>query len=104
MKVITTGCLLLAILAMQGACFRTRQEVQQLDAVSYIQFTGKTENSRVVLKQGQTPVWSLVQINPGSRYSVKPGTYDIEVIRQGKTVVRRQIFLADLQTFEVRVP
>ena len=86
------------------ACYGTRQEARQLDAVSYLVFTGNAHDCTAILRQDGKAVWPGTEISDEARYTVKPGVYELVVQRAGRMVVRRLIYLEDQQTFEVRIP
>jgi len=97
---------LVTLSVLVTACFGTRHEARQVDAVSVILFTGEPAGCTATLvrdRDGAT-VWSGREISSGVRYRVTPGVYALTIKRGGRTVVRRQIFLGDQQDFEVRVP
>jgi len=102
-RYVVFGAVVLAAMTL-AACYGTRQEARQLDAVSYLSFTGNVQDCTAILRQDGETVWPGTEIARRARYTVEPGVYELTVQRAGKVIVRRLIYLEDQQTFEVRIP
>jgi uncharacterized membrane protein len=93
----------LGLLVFMG-CFAQRNEVVQKDSVSAIQFTGSTENATFAVYSNGNVVYGLTKVDKGLRYTLRPGVYRIEVTKGGYNVVKRQLFVGDGETQEIRIP
>lgn len=97
------------LVALLSAC-GSYQAVTQVDSVGYIQFTGEPSNEQILIN-GQnvgTLGDSLESFDLNgktvTRVQVTPGTHEVEVRRDGKTVVKRKIYLSDGNNAEVNLP
>jgi hypothetical protein len=97
------AALLAAVVA--GGCFKARNETVQVESLGYLQFSGHTQGAVATASRGETVVLNALPL-PEKRtsYTIRPGTYLVVVERGGAVVVRRQIYVADGTTVEVRVP
>ena len=97
--------LLLALsIVTLGGCFHQRDEVKQVESLSYLRFIGHVEGAVVTVSRDGTAVMSDVVVAPQTSYTVRPGTYLVTVVRGGAEVVRRKLYVSDGHTVEVRIP
>jgi hypothetical protein len=96
------GVLLAAALA--PGCFRSRDQVTAKESIGYFQFTGAIEGARATVKNDTKTFYDQVELQPNTRYSIRPGNYDVVVEKEGRVVVRRRLFVAEDQSREVAVP
>lgn len=95
---------LLLATALTSGCFRSREQVTAKESIGYVQFTGAVEGAQATVKNDQRVFYDSVALAPNTRYSIRPGTYEVVVVRSGETVVRRRLFIGAGHTQEVRVP
>ena len=85
-------------------CFAQRNETVQKDALSYLLFSGSSQEASFSAYKENTPVYDNVKIQPKQRYSIAPGTYRLEVRHKGEIISNRLLFFSDGQTQEIRLP
>ena len=98
--------LLLALALAAPACYRSRNEVVQVESLGKIRFVGNVEGGvATVTRDSEVLVDHVVLMpEPIIDYSVRPGIYQIVVEKNGGPVVHRKLYVADGQVLEVRVP
>ena len=94
----------LGFIGILNGCFSQRNEVIQKDALSYLLFSGPSEEVFFSVYKENTAVYENVEIQPAHRYSIVPGTYRVEVRHKGEVVTNRNLFFSDGQTQEIRLP
>lgn len=105
MKRVLLLTIVLLLLVLLSGCFRSRNEVVQSDPVAYLKFTGNIKGVVVtVTRDDGRVVMREVTVKARKRYTTKPGTCEVLVVRDGEPIVHRKLFVVDGQTSEVRVP
>lgn len=99
------AAVLVCLSALSVGCFRANRAVVQKDDLAILSFTGSITEVSFTLERddGQLAV-PRTWIEEGKRYSVSPGVAVLTVERDGKTVVRRKLYLVSGQTSEVQLP
>jgi hypothetical protein len=102
---LATLALLVAVstLSLPG-CFHQRSEVKQVESLSYLKFVGNVRGAVATVTRDGKPVITSIELAASTSYTVRPGTYQVSVVKGDIEVVRRNIYVADGTTAEVRVP
>ncbi len=101
----TASFVALALVALVASgCFRSKQEIRQLDDGGYLVFLGKTSGCEAVVSAEGREVLRLDTLRDGVKVPIESGTYVVTVRRDGEPVVERRVFLDHRSTFEIRVP
>ena len=98
--------ILLALALAAPACYRSRNEVVQLESLGYIRFVGNVEGGVATVTRDTVVLVDHAPLTaePITDFSVRPGMYRVVVEKPGGTVVHREVYVADGQVLEVRVP
>lgn len=96
------------LVSLLSAC-GTYQSTTQTDKASYIQLSGNSKGVSIAIDGKQ--IGTLSDFEPFdlegtevTRFEVSTGTHEIEAFRDGITIVKRKIFVAEGNVFEVRLP
>ena len=96
------GILLVPVLT--AGCFRSTDQVVAKESIGYFQFTGQVQGATATVKNDQKTFYDQVALDPNTRYSIRPGNYDVVVTRDGEVVVHRRVFVAEGHAREIEVP
>lgn len=94
----------IAVLSLVWGLFACgyREGVENTDRRAYLYFTGYTRQVEVVVDDFPFDVGQQMTVN--DRYQIQPGEHLVEVKHDGRTLVRRQIQVADGAAREIQVP
>jgi len=90
-----------------------REGVRQPDNLSYIWFSGNTDDTVAIIDGNESFKVDLTYINSEGEkvkkdgktlYEVKPGKHEILVKRNGEIIIHRVLMISPGATKEVRVP
>lgn len=117
-RIILTVLLLLFV----SACGYQSGQIQKQEE-SFVKFTGTWENAEVYFDNAPVIVLAYKDVATGNdgeyvgnetetttrekpvlTYSLSPGKHRVKIIRDGRVVVNRVLFLGDQSTMEVRIP
>ena len=92
--IITTATLLL----FSGCGYKEGVKTDAQKA--YLYFTGPVEGAQVSIDSGAS---FEVQAGPNNRYEIEPGKHRLEVLKEGRVIIERTIFVGDGVAKEIEV-
>ncbi len=95
---------LLTLLFVMPSCFSKREEILQKEDTCHFQFTGNLDEALVSVTRNGQPVWTDMEVDEDERYTIKPGTYKVQVTRNNELIVNKIVFLAGGNTREIHIP
>lgn len=100
------GALLACALACSAAsgCFRKLEETISGDAGALIVFEGSGGPVTIAIDGAVVAEDTYLVPSDGVRYRVPKGRHEVEVRAGDRTLVRREVYVADGETREIRVP
>lgn len=101
MKKLAEGIVTFALVWGLFAC-GYREGVENSDQRAYLYFTGYTKQVEVVVDD--VPFQLGKQVTSNDRYQIQPGEHLVEVKHEGRTIVRRQIYVTDGAAKEIQIP
>jgi len=101
MKKLIIGIMLLLLIFLAGCAATTQQGVIQHEEAAYLKLTGNLENAYLAIDDNppvliEEPLEDFV-------YQLTPGTHIITVTRDGKLLMKRELYFDDQITREVEV-
>lgn len=94
--------LCLASCALAAGCFRQRQEDVTTDSVSYLALEGP--GAPVTLLVDGSVIAEGIWPSRGTRYKLARGSHEVQVLRKGRTIVQRKVYIGDGETRVLSVP
>lgn len=101
MKKISAGLASVLLACAITAC-GCKEGVENSDQRAYLYFTGHTKQVEVLVDNVPFGLGDRVTIN--DRYRIQPGEHLVEIKHNGRTIVRRQIFVTDGAAKEIQIP
>ncbi|RLJ16464.1 hypothetical protein DJ030_17090 [bacterium endosymbiont of Escarpia laminata] len=81
---------LLSILIFSGCGYK--KGISTGDQEAFLYFSGNTNNVIVSIDNGER---FSVKSGRDNQYKIKPGKYTIRVYREGKIIVKREVYIGD---------
>lgn len=98
MKYLLSIISLVLLLGISGCGYK--EGVSTSAQESYLYFSGNTSNIEVSIDSGEQ---FSVKAGQTNQYGVKPGKHLLEVFRDGKIIIKREVFLGDGIAKEIEV-
>ena len=89
---------------LQDGCFRKVQEVGSEDSGSFIVVQGSGQEVTIVIDGVVAAKDVEVTPDGGVKYRVERGTHEVQVLRDGREVLLRRIYIGDGETRALSVP
>lgn len=100
MKRLSAGIIGFLLLYGVTAC-GYREGIENSEKKAYLYFTGYTKQVEVLVDDVPFGLGENVTIN--DRYQIQPGQHLVEVKHDGRTIVRRQIYVTDGAAKEIQI-
>ena len=94
--ILTVG--LIALIFLSGCGYK--EGVVTATQKSYLYFTGNTNDTVVSVDNGEK---FTIQNGTNNQYSVKPGKHLVEVYKDNRLIIKREIFISDGIAKEIEV-
>jgi hypothetical protein len=98
--------LLAAFTLVPGCVLRAPTEERQVASRCYLRPSGRTANTTITLAGKQTYTFTIKRNRAprkAVRYGIAPDTYRVTVLRKGKVILKRVLFIADGETRELPI-
>jgi len=100
MKKLILGIVIVLLMFLAG-CAANQQGVVQYEEAAYLKLTGNLENAYLAIDDN--PPVLIEEPQDNFVYQLTPGTHIITVTRDGKLLVKRELYFDDQITREVEV-